>query len=30
VSIAALQSVLEVETPGAATADDMIGLEVVA
>ena len=30
VSIAALQSVLEVETPGEMTADDMLGVEVVA
>jgi uncharacterized protein YqhQ len=30
VSIAALQSVLEVETPGAATAEDLLGVEVVA
>ncbi|MGI8712144.1 MAG: DUF1385 domain-containing protein [Solirubrobacteraceae bacterium] len=30
VSIAALKSVLEVETPGAASADELIGLEVVA
>ncbi|HEX5195533.1 MAG TPA: DUF1385 domain-containing protein [Solirubrobacteraceae bacterium] len=30
VSIAALQAVLEVETPGAATADDLLGVEVVA
>jgi uncharacterized protein YqhQ len=30
VSIAALNSVLEVETPGAASADDLLGLEVVA
>jgi uncharacterized protein YqhQ len=30
VSIAALKSVLEVETPGAASADEMLGLEVVA
>jgi uncharacterized protein YqhQ len=30
VSIAALESVLEVETPGAASAEDMLGLEVVA
>src|ERR1700761_8652351 len=30
VSIAALRSVLEVETPGAATAEDLIGVEVVA
>jgi uncharacterized protein YqhQ len=30
VSIAALQAVLEVETPGAATAEDLLGVEVVA
>jgi uncharacterized protein YqhQ len=30
VSIAALQAVLAVETPGAASADDMVGVEVVA
>ena len=30
VSIAALQAVLEVEIPGAATADDLLGVEVVA
>jgi len=30
VSIAALQAVLAVETPGEASADDLIGLEVVA
>ena len=30
VSIAALESVLEVETPGEMTADDMLGVEVVA
>jgi uncharacterized protein YqhQ len=30
VSIAALQSVLEVETPGEMTADDLLGVEVVA
>jgi uncharacterized protein YqhQ len=30
VSIASLQSVLEVETPGAASADDLLGVEVVA
>jgi uncharacterized protein YqhQ len=30
VSIAALQAVLEVETPGAASAEDLLGLEVVA
>ncbi len=30
VSIAALQAVLAVETPGAATAEDMVGVEVVA
>jgi uncharacterized protein YqhQ len=30
VSIAALQAVLEVETPGAASAEDLIGVEVVA
>ena len=30
VSIAALQAVLEVEKPGEATAEDMVGVEVVA
>jgi uncharacterized protein YqhQ len=30
VSIAALQAVLEIETPGAASADDLLGVEVVA
>jgi uncharacterized protein YqhQ len=30
VAIAALDAVLEVETPGAATAADMVGVEVVA
>jgi uncharacterized protein YqhQ len=30
VSIAALQAVLEVEKPGEATAEDMLGVEVVA
>jgi uncharacterized protein YqhQ len=30
VSIASLQAVLEIETPGAATADDLLGVEVVA
>jgi uncharacterized protein YqhQ len=30
VSIASLQAVLAVETPGQATAEDMVGVEVVA